>query len=55
MLFGLCNVPTTFQRIILHIFHKMSVGNFKAFLDDWSVFSTEDKHLMALGECMERC
>ena len=55
MPFGLCNAPATFQRIILHIFDQMSVGNFKAFLDDWSVFSTEDKHLAALGECMERC
>lgn len=33
MLFDLCNAPTTFQRIILHIFDEMSVGNFKAFLD----------------------
>lgn len=55
MPFGLCNAPATFQRIILHIFKRMSVGNFKAFLDDWSVFSPEDRHLAALGECMERC
>ena len=27
MSFGLCNAPTTFQRIILHIFNKMSVLN----------------------------
>ena len=33
----------------------MSVRNFKAFLDDWSVFSAEDRHLAALGECIERC
>ena len=55
MPFGLCNAPATFQRIILHIFDKMSFRNFKAFLDDWSVFSTKDKHLKALVECMERC
>lgn len=55
MPFGLCNAPATFQRIILYIFDKMSIENFKAFLDDWSVFSTEEKHLAALGECMERC
>lgn len=55
MPFGLCNAPATFQRIILHIFDKMSVGNFKAFLDDWSIYSTEEAHLAALGECMERC
>lgn len=55
MPFGLCNAPATFQRIILHIFDKMSVGNFRAFLDDWSIFSDQDTHLKALGECMERC
>ena len=55
MSFCLCNALATFQWIILHIFDKMSVKNFKAFLDDWSVFNTEEKHLAALGKCMERC
>lgn len=55
MPFGLCNALTTFQRIILHIFDKMLVGNFKTFLDDWSIFSAEDKHLIALKECVEIC
>lgn len=44
MPFGLCNAPATFQRIILHIFDQMSVGNFKAFLDDWSIYNAEDNH-----------
>ena len=52
---GLCNALVTFQRMILHIFDKMSVKSFKAFLDDWSIFSIEDKHITALGECMEKC
>ena len=34
VLFDLCNAPATFQRIFLHIFDKMLVRNFKAFLDD---------------------
>ena len=34
MSFGLYNAPTTFEGIILHIFDKMFVANFKAFLDD---------------------
>lgn len=34
MPFDLCNALATFQRIILHIFDKMFVANFKAFLDD---------------------
>lgn len=37
MPFGLCNALATFQQIILHIFDKMSVENFRAFLDDWSI------------------
>lgn len=53
--FCLCNASTTFQRIILYIFDKMSVGNFKAFLDDWSIYNYEHTHLKALQECMERC
>lgn len=55
MSFGLCNTPTMFQRIILHIFDSMSVRNLKAFLYDWSAFSADDKHLTTLKECMERC
>lgn len=55
MSFELCNAPTTFQRIILHIFDKMFVRSLKAFLDDWSIFSTKDKHITTLRECMERC
>ena len=52
--FELCNTPATLQGIILHIFDKMSVGNFRTFLDDWSIFSGQDNHLKALQECMER-
>lgn len=55
MPFGLCNAPATFQRIILHIFQGMSVGNFRAFLDDWSVYSGKEHHLKILGECMDKC
>ena len=52
---GLCNAPATFQRIILHIFHGMLVGNFKAFLDDWSVYSGKEHHLKIIKECLEKC
>lgn len=55
MPFGLCNAPATFQKIVLHIFDKISVRNFQAFLDDWPIYSEQDTHLVALRECMERC
>ena len=45
--FGPCNAPVTFQRFILHIFDGMSVGNFRAFLDDWSVYSGKEKISMS--------
>lgn len=43
------------QRIILNIFDRMSIGSFKAFLDDWCIYSDQKTYLKALGECMERC
>lgn len=33
----------------------MATGNFKAFLDDWSVYSDKENHLTIMGECMDRC
>lgn len=55
MSFGPCNAPATFERIILHIFSGMSVGNFKDFLDDWSIYSRKHHHLKVIKECTERC
>lgn len=49
MPFGLCNAPATFQHIILHIFDKMCTRNFKAFLDDWSIYSNKDTPQSSLG------
>ncbi len=33
----------------------MSIRNFKAFLDDWSIFGTQDTHLVPLKKCIEKC
>lgn len=48
MPFSLCHALMTFQRIILHIFNKMLVGNFKVFLDDWLIYNNEETHLKVL-------
>lgn len=55
MPFGLCNALATFQRIILHIFNRIATSDFRAFLDDWSVFSGKETHLPILQECMDHC
>lgn len=54
MPFGLYNTPTPFQRIILHIFDKMSVGNSRPF-STIGLSLVHRTHLVALRECMERC
>nr|GEU61257.1 reverse transcriptase domain-containing protein [Tanacetum cinerariifolium] len=38
MPFGLCNVPCTFQRCMMAIFHDMVEKTMEVFMDDFSVF-----------------
>jgi len=50
MTFGLCNVPTTFQRCMLSIFSDMVERFLEVFTDEFSVFgSTFDKGLYHLS------
>ncbi|GJR67821.1 reverse transcriptase domain-containing protein [Tanacetum coccineum] len=41
MPFGLCNVPGTFQRCMVAIFHDMIEKTMEVFMDDFSVFVKE--------------
>ncbi|PIK41092.1 putative transposon Ty3-I Gag-Pol polyprotein [Apostichopus japonicus] len=52
---GLCNSPSTFQRIMEHIFGDMNMTQLILYLDDILVFSTDiDSHLQRLDTVFKR-
>lgn len=55
MWFGLCNVPSTFQRDMFKIFGPFLIDFMRIFLDDLSVFGSREKHLEHLRLCLQRC
>ncbi|GKA83587.1 reverse transcriptase domain-containing protein [Tanacetum coccineum] len=56
MPFGLCNVPATFQRCMLVIFHDMIEESVKVFMDEFSVFRNSfDTCLNNLDKILQRC
>ena len=56
MPFGLCNVPTTFQRCMLNIFNEMVERIMEAFMDDLIVYGkTFDNCLLNLKKVLKRC
>ncbi|XP_073138409.1 uncharacterized protein [Henckelia pumila] len=56
MPFGICNVPATFQRCMMTIFHDMIEDFIEIFKDDFSVFgSSFDSFLLNLYKVLERC
>nr|GEW70616.1 reverse transcriptase domain-containing protein [Tanacetum cinerariifolium] len=56
MPFGLCNVPGTFQRCMLAIFHDMVEKTMEVFMDDFSVFGNSfENYLSRLDKMLQRC
>nr|GEW16849.1 reverse transcriptase domain-containing protein [Tanacetum cinerariifolium] len=56
MPFGLCNVPGTFQRCMLAIFHDMVEKTMEIFMDDFSVFGNSfENYLSRLEKMLQRC
>jgi hypothetical protein len=55
MPFGLCNTPTTFQRVMTTTFQKYLRKFIEIFLDDFCVFSTRQQHAKCLKKCFEQC
>nr|GEZ99956.1 DNA-directed DNA polymerase [Tanacetum cinerariifolium] len=55
MPFGLCNVPGTFQRCMLVIFHDMVEKMMEVFMDDFSVFGNSFKNCLSrLDKMLQR-
>ena len=55
MPFGLCNAPSTFQRLINIVFQDFLLDFMKCFLDDFNVYSDTLPYLSKLHRCFETC
>ncbi|GJY72149.1 retrovirus-related pol polyprotein from transposon 17.6 [Tanacetum coccineum] len=56
MPFGLCNAPTTFQRCMIVIFHKIIEDSMEVFMDNFFVFGSSFDHcLKNLEKMLKRC
>ena len=56
MPFGLCNVPTTFQRCMMSIFYDLVEEAMEIFKDDFSVYGSSFEHcLHNLEIVLQRC
>ncbi|GJR10619.1 reverse transcriptase domain-containing protein [Tanacetum coccineum] len=56
MPFGLCNVPGTFQRCMMAIFHDMIEKTMEVFMDDFSVFGNSFENCLSrLDKMLQRC
>ena len=55
MPFGLCNAPTTFQRVMTQEFQKYLRISMEILLDDFCTFSSRKEHLDWLGTCLNQC
>ncbi|GJY95137.1 reverse transcriptase domain-containing protein [Tanacetum coccineum] len=56
MPFGLCNVPGTFQRYMMAIFHDMIDETMEVFIDDFSVFGDSFSSCLSyLDKMLKRC
>jgi len=55
MLFGLCNAPATFQRLMMVAFLPFLRKFIEIFLDDFCVYGKKANHADQLAQCFEQC
>jgi hypothetical protein len=55
MPFGLCNVPTTFQKVVTKTFNKYLNEFMQVFINDFNVFGKKENHLEQLQKCLQEC
>lgn len=54
--FGLCNAPTTFQRVVLDIFVDLTTSCVEVYMDDFTVHGrTFEEALECLNKVLQRC
>jgi hypothetical protein len=52
MLFGLCSILTTFQKIVMQTFKEYFNDFMQVFLDDFNVYGNKENHLNHLKKCI---
>ena len=55
MPFGLCNAPSTFQRLMMDVFKDFLRHFLEVFIDDFAVFSERADHHEFLQRTFQRC
>jgi hypothetical protein len=55
MPFGLCNAPTTFQKLVTQTFQAYLNNFIQVFLDDFSVYVQKVEDLNHFKKCMNQC
>ncbi len=53
MLFGLCNAPTIFQKVVTKMFEPYLNKFMQVFLDDFNIYGDKKNHLKQLQKCLE--
>ena len=55
MMLGLKTTPATFECIILEVFSEYIPAFMHVFLDDFTMYGTQNDHMHHLRLCLERC
>jgi hypothetical protein len=55
MLFGLCNAPGTFQKVMMIISHEYLPRFLEIFNDTFCVYSEDEDHLEKLKAVFQKC
>ena len=56
MPFGLCNIPTTFQKCLMSMFSDLVEEAMEIFMDDFSVYGSSFEHCLEILETeLQRC
>ncbi len=55
MPFALCNVPTTFQKVMTKTFKEFLNKFMQVFINDFNVYGSKKDHLSQLQKCLEEC
>ena len=54
--FGLCNAPTTFQRVVIGIFSELVNDSMEIFMDDFTPYGKDfEEALKNLEKVLNRC